>query len=303
MEPHSCSKESLDWRRNGLLAYATIPGFSYHRHPVACRLYSILEFSASEKTILDNQETITSFVVHILRAVEQFFLPNSIFINVTDDLVFHIKVDNSTYDLILSDILSAHKAASNLIISRFSQKVQPFLSYFMPKLSAVLDIFLVSDKTLDFPLEAFPLTKCLTENVIDLGNRYKNDPSNYEIHSDCLLAVLFNLALVAVKPSHFNRVQQMGAGINNADIGENLISPLVRLSRCLWMLTDPAFSPVFKYKGLRTMHTIITPHQFSATLIGLYISDLVETGFFHPGEAYDTILLKGLSLKEFVKEE
>lgn len=301
MKPHSCSKGALDWRRNGLLAYATVPGLSYHRHPTSCRLYSILEFSASEKAMLDNQDSITSFLVHILRAVEQFVLPNSILISVTDDLLFHVTVDDNMYDLVLSDIFAAHKAASNLIINRFSKNTQPFLSIFIPKLSAVLDILLISNNALDFPLEAFPLTKCLTENVIALGDRYKDDPSNSEIHSDCLLAVLFNLALVAVNPSHFNRVQQMGAGINNTDITEKVLSPLRRLSRCLWMLTDPAFSPVFRYKGLRTMRTITTPHQFSTSLIGIYISDLVEMGFFHPGEAYDKILLKSLSLKELVK--
>ncbi|EFO63446.1 Hypothetical protein GLP15_3763 [Giardia lamblia P15] len=303
MEALSCSKEALDWRKNGLLAYAAVPGLSYSRHPVSCRLYSILKFSASGETMLDNQDSITSFVVHILRAVEQFLFPNSILIDVTDDLMFHVTIDDSSYDLVLSDILAAHKAAGSLVISRFSKDLQSFLFIFIPRISAVLDVILISNGALDFPLEAFSLTKCLTENVITLGDRYRDDPLNNEVHSDCLLSVLFNLALMAVKPSHLNKVQQVGAGISNADITEKIIAPLTRLSRCLWMLTDPAFSPVFKYKGLRTIRTIITPHQFSSSFIGIYISDLVEMGFFHPGEAYDKILLKGLSLKELIKAE
>ncbi len=303
MATPACSKEALDWRGSGLLAYATVPGLSYNRRPVSCRLYSLLEFSAPEKTMLDNQDSITSFIVHILRAVEQFLLPGSITVNITDDLIFHVNIDDNAYDLSLSDLLAAHKAAGSLIISRFSEGVRPFLAIFIPRLSTVLDILLISNGTLDFPLDAFPLTKCLTENVVTLGDRYRDDPLNNEVHSDCLLAVLFNLALVAVEPSHLNRAQQLGTGISNADITEKIISPLTRLSRCLWMLIDPAFSPVFKYKGLRTMRTISTPHQFSTSLIGVYISDLVEMGFFHPGEAYDKILLKGLSLKELLKVE
>lgn len=291
----------LDRRGTDLLVYSAYPPVSFLRQPLHCRFQDFLVLRVSEDFPVEHLGLLTHFVGHTLLTAERIILPTEILVEVEDDgkvrftagkthcLTTLESPEKVVFALAQTAALGAQKAA------------QSFVTNLLTHLSLVLNTLITARCKLDFPLERCQCTEYLTKDIHELVRRYKEDVHNDEAHAKCITAILIHIARLAIQKEHMHILTSQSCRLTEKDITPKLLEPLHYLSRCIWMLVDPAFKPVFKHAGLCPLMEAITPHQVSLSLIGLYARKLNEAGHKHIGPGYDMILLGCLEVRHLLE--